>query len=160
MYKTNKEVRGSLLIGMVQAMLAKLSGHPNREYAAIVMNFFIGLVAKSRKAHDFAAANLWGTGLCAFQRNNAKARDSNIIQSDFANVKERVNDILDKVHSDTGRDQSFSMLFDGTKTPEKLQLSTIYKAVVAGVYPQHIIDVSKTNKDGVRALVAKGSDIV
>ena len=58
MYKTNKEVRGSLLIGMVQAMVVKLSGHPNPEYAAIIMNFFIGLDAKSRKASDFAAANM------------------------------------------------------------------------------------------------------
>ena len=52
MYKTNKDVRESLLIVMVQAMVAKLSGHPNPAYAAIVMNFFIGLDAKSRKAQN------------------------------------------------------------------------------------------------------------
>ena len=59
-YKTNKDVRDSLLIGMVQAMAAKLSGHPNPEYAVIVMNLFISLDTKSRKAGDFAAANLCG----------------------------------------------------------------------------------------------------
>ena len=39
MYKTNKDVRESLLIGMVQAVVAKLSGHPNPGYAVIVMIF-------------------------------------------------------------------------------------------------------------------------
>ena len=65
MYKTNKDVRDSLLIGMVQAMVAKLSGHPNPEYSVIVMNFFVRLDAKSRRAHDFAAANLCGPSLRA-----------------------------------------------------------------------------------------------
>ena len=145
MYKTNKEVRGSLLIGMVQAMVAKLSGHPNPEHAAIVMNFFIGLDAKSRKACDYAASNLVGPRLRAVQRTNGKNRDDNIILSDFANVMKRLNDILDKVHSDTGRDQSFSLSFDGTKTPAKLQVSTAHKAVVGGVDPEHVIDISEAN---------------
>ena len=48
MYKTNKNVRDSLLIGMVQAMTAKLSGHYNPEYSVMVMIFFVGLDAKSK----------------------------------------------------------------------------------------------------------------
>ena len=71
-----------------------------------------------------------------------------------------MNDTLDKVHLDTGRDQLFSMSFDGTKTPSKLQLSTAYKDVAGDVHPQHAIDVSKTNREGVRTLVAKGSGII
>ena len=149
MYKTNKEVRGSLLIGMVQAMVAKLSGHPNPEYATIVMNFFIGLYAKSRKACDYAASNLFGPGLRAVQRTNGKNRDDNIILSDFANVMKQLNDILDNVHWDTGRDQSFSLSFDGTKTPAKLQVSTAHKAVVGGVDPEHVIDISEANSGAV-----------
>ena len=94
-------MRESLLIGMVQAMLAKLNGHPNPDYAAIVMICFIGLDAKSRKAQDVAAANLFGPGLRAIQRKNAKTRGSNITESDFENVTGRVGGTLDNSYSDT-----------------------------------------------------------
>ena len=160
MYKANKNVRDSLLIGMVQAMIAKLSGHPNPEYSVIVMIFFIGLDAKSRRAHNFATAYLFGPSLRAIQRKNAKTRDSNIIQCDIKNVRERVGRTLDKVYSDTGKDQSFSLSFDGTKTPKKLQLSTAYKAVVGGIVPRHLIDISETSEADVRALLAMESDVV
>ena len=102
-YKTNKDMRELLLIGIVQAMLAKLSVHPNPDYAAIVMIFFIGLDAKSRKAQYFAAVNLFGPGLRNIQRKNAKTRGSNIIKCDFKIIKERVGGTLDKIYSDTGK---------------------------------------------------------
>ena len=121
---------------------------------------FVGLDAKSIKAQDFVAVNLFSPGLRAIQRKNAKARGSNIIQCDFKNIKERVGGTLDKVYLDTGKGQSFSMPFDGTKTPAKLQISTAYTSVVGGASPNHIIDISKTNEDDVRALLAKGSDVV
>ena len=65
-------VKGSLLIEIVQAMVSKLSCHPDPKYEAIIMNSVISLDAKSRKAHDFAAANVWGPGLCAAQQKNAR----------------------------------------------------------------------------------------
>ena len=108
------------------------------------------------------AVNLFGPGLRASQRTNADNRDedNNIIQCDSKHVKERVGGTLDTVYSDTGKDQSFSLSFDGTKTPAKLQISTAYTSVVGGASPNHIIDISETNEDDVRALLAKGSDIV
>ena len=160
MYKTNKDLRESLLIGMVQAMIAKLNGHPNPEYSALVMNFFICMDAKSRKAHDFAAANLFGTTLRTLQRRNAKRRGSNIIQCNVRYVRERVGATLDKLFCENGNDQSFSLAFDGTKTPQKLQLSMDYKAIVGGIYPNHVLDITDKTTEEVKALMADNSDIV
>ena len=115
---------------------------------------------KSRKAQDITAVDLFGPGLRTIQQRDVKTRHGNIIESDYNNLKDCVGGTLDKVYSDTGKYQSFSMLFDGTKPPAKLQLSTAFKAVVGGIYLSHVVDISETNEDDVRALLAKGSDVV
>ena len=72
-----------------------------QDYFLHGMICFIGLETKSRKAQDVAAANLFGPGLRAIQRKNAKTRGSNITESDFENVTGRVGCTPDKAYSDT-----------------------------------------------------------
>ena len=65
-YQTNKDVRSHLLVGLMEAFIAKLNGVRAPVYGAAVTNFFLSLNGCGSKiAVEFASANL---GKCISMR--------------------------------------------------------------------------------------------
>ena len=58
-YMENKAVRDSLLVGLMQAYISKLSGYNHPVYGTAVTNFFLSLAGTwLKQAVEFASANL------------------------------------------------------------------------------------------------------
>lgn len=69
-YQANKDVRNHLLVGLMEAFIAKLNGVRTPVYGAAVTNFFLSLNGCGSKiAVEFASANL---GKCISMRHLAR----------------------------------------------------------------------------------------
>ena len=80
--------------------------------------------------------------------------------SDVRSITTRVECVLKAVMSrDSKRKVCLALSFDGSKTPQKLQLSTAHKALVGAVAPMHMIDVREKSEDEVKAYFAKDSGL-
>ena len=110
------------------------------------MNFFIALDSMSRRSSDFEAANLFGSVLRSIQRVTVKTRTSATIIFDRQAITTRLSARLDLIFSESTdpiRTASFSVCFDGTNVPAKLQLSVAHRAIIGAVAPREMIDVVK-----------------
>jgi hypothetical protein len=72
----NKAVRDSLLVGLMQAYISKLSGYNHPVYGTAVTNFFLSLAGTgSKQAVEFVSANLGKSiSIRHLQRIQAKKR--------------------------------------------------------------------------------------
>lgn len=90
-YLAKKDVRNHLLVGLMQAYIAKVNGHRNPIYGTAVTNFYLSLAGcGSKSAVEFASANL---GQCIsirhLQRVQATKRPPPFIQhsiDDLVNI--------------------------------------------------------------------------
>jgi hypothetical protein len=75
-YMENKAVRDSLLVGLMQAYISKLSGYNHPVYGTAVTNFFLSLAGTgSKQAVEFVSANLGKSiSIRHLQRIQAKKR--------------------------------------------------------------------------------------
>jgi hypothetical protein len=104
-YMANKDVRNHLLVGLMQAYIAKVNGVKNPVYGTAVTNFYLSLSGcGSKAAVEFASANL---GKCISMRHLQKlaakkrpppfiqhSRDEivNILTSHFETIRSKFGD--------------------------------------------------------------------
>lgn len=75
-YMANKNVRDSLLVGLMQAYISKVNGQHNPVYGTAVTNFYLSLAGTgSKQAVEFVSANLGKSiSMRHLQRIQAKKR--------------------------------------------------------------------------------------
>jgi len=134
----------SLLFGLLQAFVAKLSGHTNPKYSTKVINFYMTLEAMDRKAFSMVSANLFGPCLRTLQRSKSdKEMQSNFLCRTDAELKEALNSYVSKLvqHKTDKSIPTFSIAIDATKVPKLLSISSMYKAIVGGAAPHHFVKI-------------------
>ena len=159
LYNANSDVREGLIVSLMKAVLAKMSGHKNPVFSTKAMNFFIALEATSRKSFDYVSANFLGPGLRAVQRANEKETIPSFIVCEEDSVRFRLLRAINESAADP-YNVTMALGFDGTKTPATLSLSTRHKAIIGGAYPDQVISVDGKDEDWVRAKLDPDSDIV
>ena len=77
----NKNVRDSLLVGLMQAYISKVNGHNNPVYGTAVTNFYLSLAGTgSKQSVEFVSANLGKSiSIRHLQRIQAKKRPAPFI---------------------------------------------------------------------------------
>jgi len=73
-------------------------------------------------------------------------------------LTKRLDTILNDNHAPDGP-IGFSLSFDGTKIPAALQLSSGYRAIIGGVYPDHFIRLDGKTDEEIAALMSPESNI-
>ena len=138
--KHKKGFADSLIGGLLQAIIAKTSGHRNVPYTVKVINFYRTLEAGCRKGLNIVSANLFGPALRSLQYQNAKTAPSAFVVTDKEQRKARLEFFIDSVLQSQPRIR-YSIAIDGTKVAETLQLSTQYKAFLGGASPRDMITI-------------------
>ena len=62
-YQANPDMKDTTLMACVSAMMSKINGHENPQFAPSAFNFFVTMNAISQAAFDFCSANLCGPAL-------------------------------------------------------------------------------------------------
>lgn len=161
-YQDNEEFQNSLVVQLMYLVLSKMNGHENPQIGVKALNFFCGAEAHNRATFSYISANLMGPCLRTVQRVNAKARDSALVDVSPETISKRLTKRLDTILNDTHAPDGpigFSLGFDGTKIPAALQLSSAYKAIIGGVYPNHFISLDGKTDDEITALMDPDSNI-
>ena len=89
-YQANPDMKDTTLMAYVSAMMLKINGHENPQFAPSAFNFFVAMNAISQSAFDFASANMFGPALRSIQRANANTRGSPIIAVDAKDLHDRM----------------------------------------------------------------------
>ena len=140
MYKQNTHgLTNLLVIGLLQAVIAKMDGYRNPTMAPKVFNFFRVLESSNRKAFDFVSANLAGPAIRSMQRRNVLERGKPFIDYNVDSIKTKVLSIINKRTISEGDHLSLSVSIDGTKNSKRVTISTSHQCLFGGPFPHHII---------------------
>lgn len=135
-YKNNPSLRDSLLVCLLKCAMAKQLGHRNPQLPEIAMNFFISLEATNRNACSLVSGALNGPALRSIQRTNSKTRSPPFILCDEINLERKVRSLVETMIDPATKNQgAVSLIFDGTKLPKVLQVSSTHKAIIGGAFP-------------------------
>ncbi|KAL3789339.1 hypothetical protein HJC23_006493 [Cyclotella cryptica] len=157
-YQDNKEVRDHLLVGLMQAYIAKVNGIKTPVYGTAVTNFYLSLSGcGSKSALQFASANL---GKCIsmrhIQRLAASKRPPPFIQHTRDDVVDIILSHIATIRSKFGDDTlriAFSVGIDATKLVQCWQFSTTHCALVGGCYPNHMVSLEGKGKEEIEKLI-------
>jgi hypothetical protein len=147
MYSKHKEKFSmSLLHGLIEAAIAKMSGYANPEFAVKVINFYSVLEASGRKGFNIASANLFGPSLRTIQRHSRRLRGSAEQSPAFLtdrkdHVKDRLRKFISLTMTDASMKPTFSIAIDATKVPPVLQYSRKYGAIIGECAPKQMVCV-------------------
>jgi hypothetical protein len=145
-YSEHKELRESVLLGFVKAMVVLLEKRRhNPVYLEKTLGFCSVLRGISSSAYNFFRANIMGPSIRHLRRNASRKHESCILDIDDELLEKRLNDFIDLVH-EAGVQQGvleaadkvrFSISIDGTKVPRRREVSTISNSIVGYVFPFH-----------------------
>ena len=145
-YNKNKEMQNSLLVCLLKAFTAKMTGERNPKYADKALNFFTALHTTSKKSFDFVSANFLGLSLRHMMRINAADRQPSFLILEKQVIFERLHKHLKLLRCHSPH-IVYSLSFDGTKVPKILQMSARHNAIFGACYPDHIIDVKNKEQN-------------
>ena len=89
-YQANSDMNDTTLMACVSAMMSKINGHENPQFAPSAFNFFVAMNAISQSAFDFYLANRFDPALRSIQCANAKIRGLPIIAVDSKALHDRM----------------------------------------------------------------------
>ena len=146
--KSNDTFKTSLVVCLLKAFVAKMSGELNPVYSPNVFNFYLALSATSRKSFEFVSGNLLGLAIRQIQRRRENMGRNPFISYDLPIVEKKMRALLVRLSDSLGGGRlAFSLAIDGTKVPQTKQISQKYKTIIGGSHPNHFITLDGLSED-------------
>ena len=158
--KSNDTFKNLLVVCLLKAFVAKMSGELNPVYSPNVFNFYLALSATSRKSFEFVSGNLLGPAIRQIQRRRENHMGRNpFISYDLPIVEAKMRALLVRLSDSLGGGRlAFSLAIDGTKVPQTKQISQKYKTIIGGSHPNHFITLDGLSDEEVKVKLLNRSD--
>lgn len=160
LYKTNATFRDSLVVLLLEAIVAKTTGHKNVPCAKKVMDFYVALQALSPKSSQFVRANCPGPCIRTLQRKVPDYESgSSFVACDKDSVMERLRQRLLEYKRDDGKCLSLSVAIDATAVSPVTEMSYKHSAIMGFAHPNHLIKLPKeTTKEAIKEFLEPSDD--
>lgn len=148
----NDQHRNSLVFVLLEAYVAKASGHMNPEYGVRLTNFCLALAATNRRAFEFVSGNLCLMSLRQAERLCADRRATPFIFVEEEEMKSMLLSFMKNIRERSGDDSTrvvFSIGIDATATVKGFQYLADKACVVGGAAPNHRLEVETRSKSDV-----------
>ncbi len=155
LYQTSEEFKGSLMLGLMTAYVAKADGALNPQYSKRVLNFMLALSASgNKKAFQYVSGNLCSVSVRHIARLTSKKRSAPFIDLNedemVVRIKEQINKIrYHRIQAGLSERVTFTAGFDATVLSKSIQVhyTNDGNAVVGCAYPNHYICLPSADGD-------------
>ena len=147
-YKQDESFRGSLIVCLMRAFVAKSEGTVNPPYGAKVLNFMLAMASGNKKGFEFVSANLCSVSLRHIERLTRERRPPPFIGIDQAEMVNRLKNHFARIREKRTKSSpslssriAFTAGFDGTVLVKSFQILHSSNVIVGGAYPNHYISL-------------------
>jgi len=158
-FEKNPSLHDSLVYALLQALVYKeVSGRSNPAIEPKVKNFYRYLNTINPKACEAVAANLGcGPSKRWMKVLNSRDRPPCIFNCSVSDIVERMEEAIMRRTVTGVKTSAFSLAIDATKVSGVLDISTSYKSIHGGAYPNHNTSTFELSSADIKSIVNRSS---
>lgn len=158
-FEKNPLLKDSLVYALLQALVYKeLSGRDNLAIEPKIKNFYRYLHTINPRACEAVAANLgYGPSTRWMKVLNSRGRPDCIYNCTVTEMIQKMEEAIKRRKQEGQAVSAFSLAIDATKVSGVLDISTAYKAIHGGAYPNHNISTIDLTTDNIKQILNKKS---